>query len=172
MHAQTLQSCPTLCNPVGWCPPNPSVPGILQARILEWTPISFSKGSARPRDWTHVSCSGRQILHHWATGKPWCVCVCVHICVCIHMCVCAGRQPAQTTWILWSKGTTGPQIHMLLSQYRQQCGVEGPMLGSGQQFDVLGRHTWIQSPLPSADSKLLLGGFITLNPTCPCLKQP
>ena len=62
------------------------------------------------------------------------------------MCVCAGRQPAQTTWILWSKGTTGPQVHMLLSQYGQQCGVEGPMLGSGQQFDVLGRQPGFRVP--------------------------
>ena len=107
MHAQTLQSCPTLCNPMGWCPPNPSVPGILQARILEWTPISFSKGSARPRDWTHVSCSGRQILHHWATGKPWCVCVCVYIYVCVYVCVCV--QVGNLHRPRGSCGLRGPQ---------------------------------------------------------------
>jgi len=37
-----LQSCPTLCNPIGSHPPGSSVPGILQARILEWVAISFS----------------------------------------------------------------------------------------------------------------------------------
>ena len=36
------QSCPTLCNPIESSPPGSSVPGILQARILEWVAISFS----------------------------------------------------------------------------------------------------------------------------------
>ena len=47
-----LQSCPTLCDPVDCSPPGSSVHGILQARILEWVAISFSRGSYRPRDWT------------------------------------------------------------------------------------------------------------------------
>ena len=40
--AKSLQSCPTLCNPVDGSPPGSPVPGILQARILEWVAISFS----------------------------------------------------------------------------------------------------------------------------------
>ena len=44
--AKLLQSCPTLCDPIGGSPPGSSVPGILQARILEWVAISFSKHSA------------------------------------------------------------------------------------------------------------------------------
>ena len=40
--AKSLQSCPTLCNPIDSSPPGSSVPGILQARILEWVAISFS----------------------------------------------------------------------------------------------------------------------------------
>ena len=40
--AKSLQSCPTLCNPIDGSPPGSSVPGILQARILEWAAISFS----------------------------------------------------------------------------------------------------------------------------------
>ena len=51
-------------------PPGSSVHGILQARILEWVAISFSRGSSRPKDWTHVSCLSRQILYNWATQKP------------------------------------------------------------------------------------------------------
>ena len=43
--------------------------GISQARILEWVVISFSRGSSWPRDWTYVSCIGRQILYHWATWE-------------------------------------------------------------------------------------------------------
>ena len=37
-----LQSCPTLCDPIDGGPPGSSVPGILQARVLEWVAIAFS----------------------------------------------------------------------------------------------------------------------------------
>ena len=40
--AKLLQSCPTLCNPIDGSPPGSLVPGILQARTLEWVAISFS----------------------------------------------------------------------------------------------------------------------------------
>ena len=58
-----VQSYPTLCNPTDCSPPGSSVPGISQARILEWVVISFSRGSSPARDWTHISCTGRQILY-------------------------------------------------------------------------------------------------------------
>ena len=57
-ETEAAQSCPTLCNLVGCNPPGFSVHGILQARILEWVTISFSRGSSRPRDRTSVSCIG------------------------------------------------------------------------------------------------------------------
>ena len=41
--AKSLQSCLTLCNPIDDSPPGSPVPGILQARTLEWVAISFSK---------------------------------------------------------------------------------------------------------------------------------
>jgi len=40
--AKSLQSCPTLCDPIDGGPPGSPVPGILQARTLEWVAISFS----------------------------------------------------------------------------------------------------------------------------------
>ena len=40
--AKSLQSCPTLCDPIDGSPPGSPVPGILQARTLEWGAISFS----------------------------------------------------------------------------------------------------------------------------------
>ena len=42
--AKSLQSCPTLCDPIDGSPPGSPVPGILQARTLEWVAISFSNG--------------------------------------------------------------------------------------------------------------------------------
>ena len=58
------QSCRTLCNPMDCNLPRFSVHGILQARILEWIAISFSMRSSHPKDWTWVSCIGKQILYH------------------------------------------------------------------------------------------------------------
>ena len=54
-ESEVAQSCLTLCDPVD-C----SLLGILQARILEWVTISFSRGSSPPRDRTPVSCIGVQ----------------------------------------------------------------------------------------------------------------
>ena len=60
------QLCLTLCDPMDCSPLGSSVHGILQARILEWVSISFSKGSSQLRDQTCLSCFGRQILYHSA----------------------------------------------------------------------------------------------------------
>ena len=55
VHAKSIQSCPTLCNPMDCSLPDSSVRGILQARILEWVAMSSQRGSSQPRDWTHIS---------------------------------------------------------------------------------------------------------------------
>ena len=58
-----------LCDPVDCSPPGSSVHGILQARILEWIAISFSRASSQPRNWTWVSCiAGRRFIL-WATRE-------------------------------------------------------------------------------------------------------
>ena len=43
--------------------------GLLQAGILEWVAISFSRGPSQSRDQTHISCTGRWILYHWASWE-------------------------------------------------------------------------------------------------------
>ena len=53
--AKSLQLCPTLCDPIDGNPPGSAVPGILQARTLEWVAISFSRGSSQPGAQTQVS---------------------------------------------------------------------------------------------------------------------
>ena len=55
--AKSLQSCPTLCDPVDGSPPGSPIPGILQARTLEWVAISFSnawKGQVKGKSLSHV----------------------------------------------------------------------------------------------------------------------
>ena len=64
------QSCLNLCNPMDRSPPDSSVLGILQARILEWVAIPFSQGSSQPRDRTQVSHIAGRFFTVWATRKP------------------------------------------------------------------------------------------------------
>ena len=67
MCAKLLPSYLTLCDPMDCSPPGLSVHGILQARMLEWVSMPFSRESFWPRDQTgtsDVSCIGRQILYH------------------------------------------------------------------------------------------------------------
>ena len=51
-------------------PPGSSVHGILQAGILEWVAISFSRGFSRPRGWTQVSRIAGRLVTNWATREP------------------------------------------------------------------------------------------------------
>ena len=64
MHAQSLQSCLTVCNPMDYSLPGSSVHRIFWGRILEEVAISSFRGSFGPRDGTYVYCIGRQILYH------------------------------------------------------------------------------------------------------------
>ena len=63
------QSYPTLCDPMDCSLPDAYVHGILQARILEWVAISFSRGTSKPRDWTRVSCITGRFFMVWATWE-------------------------------------------------------------------------------------------------------
>ena len=71
MYAKSLQSCPTLCDPMNCSLPGSSVHGVLQARILEWVAMPSSRGSSQPRDWTLGLLHCRRILYHWAIEEAW-----------------------------------------------------------------------------------------------------
>ena len=68
-ESEVAQLCPTLCDPMDCSPPGPSVPGIFQARVLEWVAISFSRRSSQPRDQTQVSCTAGRRFTLWATRE-------------------------------------------------------------------------------------------------------
>ena len=68
-ESEVTQSCPTLCDPEHCSPPGSSIHGILQARILEWVAISFSRGSSWPRDRTQVSRITGRRFNLWATRE-------------------------------------------------------------------------------------------------------
>ena len=65
------KSCPALLQPHGLYPASSSVHGILQARILQWVAISFSRGFSGPRDQARISCIDKWILYHLShQGSP------------------------------------------------------------------------------------------------------
>ena len=68
-ESEVAQSCLNLCNPVDCSPPGSCVHGVLQARILEWIAISFSRGSSWPRNRTQVSCITGRCFNLWATRE-------------------------------------------------------------------------------------------------------
>ena len=59
VKVKVTQSCPTLCD----------LPGILQARILEWVAFPLSRGSSQPRDWTQISYIAGGLFASWATRE-------------------------------------------------------------------------------------------------------
>ena len=63
-YAKSLQSCPTLCDPIDGRPPGSPIPGILQARTLEWVAISFSNAWKRKVKVKSLSCV-------WLFATPW-----------------------------------------------------------------------------------------------------
>ena len=72
--AKLLQSCPTLCDPIDSSPPGSPIPGILQARTLEWVAISFSMHESEKWKWSHSVVSDSlqppglqptRLLHPW-----------------------------------------------------------------------------------------------------------
>ena len=62
--AKSLQSCPTLCNPIDGSPPGSPIPGILQARTLEWVAISFSNAGK----W---KVKVKSLSRVWLLATPW-----------------------------------------------------------------------------------------------------
>ena len=80
------QSCSTLCN--SWWTVANQVPlsmRILQARILEWDAMPFSRGSSQPRNRTGVSsCLAGRFFTSWATRNAH-ICVCTYMHMCVHV---------------------------------------------------------------------------------------
>ena len=67
--SEVTQSRPTLCDPMDCSPLGSSIHGILQARILEWVAISFSRGSSRPRDWIQTFHIAGRCFNLWVTRE-------------------------------------------------------------------------------------------------------
>ena len=118
MRANLLHLCSTFCNPVDCSPPGSTVHGILRARILEWVAMPSSKGSSRPRDWTHI-------YLHWQTGslspaaprKPLTSSVFINCFIKMTSTADPGRESAEPGSGVVGLGESGPQ-----SQHGGQWG--------------------------------------------------
>ena len=156
MHAQ---SCLTLCNHMNCSPSGFSVHGILQARILQWVAISFSRGSSWPRDQTHVSCvpySGRWILDHcttWEAPAP-------------------DRPLLISTVYDWNPLNEEPDIGLIIRSLFGKWSQEVPR-GSGEMrrrrggsWDRYVNELVITLGQGSSSPLENLGNFIDLNPGC------
>ena len=144
-ESEVAQSCPTLCDPMDCIlpgsslhGPGSSLHGILQASVLEWVAISFSRGSSQPRDQTQVSCIPGRCFNLWATREAeW---------------PPANSQQGNGTSVLWLQGTefshncvnleeylvrsaTGqrPDFIYMTSAKSQSCYAQAAPV-SGQQF--------------------------------------
>ena len=92
-------------DPMVYSPPDFFVHGILQAQILEWVAISFSRGSSQHGDQTHISgrrsCISRQVLYHWATWEA-------------HMHMCMGTILKEHTLNFWQRFSLTNRIQIVV----------------------------------------------------------
>ena len=86
-QSKLLQLCPPLCDSMDCSPPGSPVHGILQARILEWVAIFFSRGSSRFRDQTQVYL----IVSNFIFGSHW-----------PSFLSCPGLNISHVCWVFWS----------------------------------------------------------------------
>ena len=142
-HVCVLSHARLFCNPMDCSLPGSSLCGIFQPRILEQIAISFSKGSSRPGDRTHVSCIGKRILYNWVTWKI------------LYQCVQSHFSYVWLCMTLWTVACQAP-LSMGFSRQENCNGLSCPSPG-----DV--SHPGIKTA--SLTSLTLAGGFLTTSTT-------
>ena len=68
---KVTQLCPSVCDPIDSSPPVSFVHETLQARVLDWVAVPFSRGSSQPSNQTQVSHIAGRFLIVWATREAW-----------------------------------------------------------------------------------------------------
>ena len=125
---EVAQSCLTLCNPMDCSPPDSSIHGIFQARVLEWVAIFFSRTSSRPRAWTLVSRIVGRRFTVWTTRAPL-------------------KDYVLQKWEKWMKKKKAKVIRLNLSKATGACHY---LQGAAWQFEKMWREilcafNWVES---------------------------
>ena len=146
MHVKSLQSCLTLCDPMDCNLPGSSFHGILQARILEWVVIPFSRGSFPPRDWTCVLITYTLPMHSMYTAYSI-YALYVH---CIHT--------IHTLYIYYMH-TICYRLNVSLQNSHIEPNLQGDGIRRWGLWDMIrprGRRSWCLSPQTTPDTSLTL----------------
>ena len=134
--------CLTLCDPMDCSPPGSSVHGILQARILEWVAIPFSRVYSQPRDWTQVSCIGGGFFTVWVTREAlWATrksCKRGDIYSNIEETEKLSMEFQWKTLAPWKKSYDKPRQH--IKNQRHYFANKGP---SNQSYGLSSSHVWM-----------------------------
>ena len=126
--------------------PGSSVPGIVQARVMEWVAIPFSRGSSWSRDQTQVSRIAGRRFTIWATREP-CVCVCVCVCEaiiklwCTHSFVGNSQLWGKAVSNLWLQGNHDSWI--LSSLFEPNWRKSAPAQGTAMSWVIVVFHPWL-----------------------------
>ena len=154
------------CDLVDWSPPGSSVYGILQAGILEWVAISYSRGSSQPRDRTYVSClSGR----FFTTGFPGKT---------LNLCILGGCNSTHNTLLLIEQTqsllSSFVFCFVIISQYLA-LGFHR-VLGWAFKHQLLHRAppppiTWAKGSLGFSERQLAAPWMKEALSACPCAKS-
>ena len=116
-----------LCEPMDCSPPVSSVHVNLQARILEWVAVPFSRGSSQPRNWTRISCIVGRFFTSWTTREA--------------------KECSYNLIIIYLKGQQRKHVTRHFSKDTQMteglgAGGEGDDRGWGGRMASLTRWTW------------------------------
>ena len=134
-ESEVAWSCLTLCNPVDCGPPGSSVHGILQARILEWVAISFSRGSFWPRVQTQVSHIASRCFTLWATSR-------------VQTYFISSVQSLSRVWLFATPWITARQASLSITNSQSSLRVTFIESGMPSSHLILGRPLLLLPPIP------------------------
>ena len=145
VYVLVTQACPAVWDPMDCSPQDSSVDGILQARILEWVTIPFSRGSSWPRDRIQVSCMAGRFFINWATIEPHLSALHTLIHLILFSSVQFSRSVCLTLCDPMNHSTPGLPVHHQLPEFTQ---THIHRVGDASSHLILCRPLLLLPPIP------------------------